>query len=138
MCALGIQERSGVVRVTRALTRTAEHRPIVLIGISFLCGVASVAAGYGLVRIGRWFVFGIKRKPFLEEQQNLRTRHLTNYECPPSESTRIVQNVGQNRRDAEPENRIRLRAYQLYEARGSVDGDDWQDWFNAEREIFET
>jgi hypothetical protein len=31
--------------------------------------------------------------------------------------------------------RIALRAYQLYEARGSADGLDVQDWLEAEREI---
>jgi hypothetical protein len=31
--------------------------------------------------------------------------------------------------------RIALRAYELYEARGSVDGFDLQDWLQAEREI---
>ena len=33
------------------------------------------------------------------------------------------------------ENRIRYRAYQLYEQRGSVDGFAWDDWFQAEAEI---
>ena len=32
--------------------------------------------------------------------------------------------------------RICLRAYQLYEARGAFDGFDLQDWFEAEQEIF--
>jgi Protein of unknown function (DUF2934) len=31
--------------------------------------------------------------------------------------------------------RILLRAYELYEARGCVDGFDIQDWLQAEREI---
>jgi len=31
---------------------------------------------------------------------------------------------------------IVLRAYQLYEARGCLDGFDLQDWLQAEREIF--
>jgi hypothetical protein len=31
--------------------------------------------------------------------------------------------------------RIALRAYELYEARGRVDGFDAQDWLQAEREI---
>lgn len=35
----------------------------------------------------------------------------------------------------EIENRIRNRAYQLYEQRGSVDGFAWDDWFQAEAEI---
>ena len=29
-----------------------------------------------------------------------------------------------------------MRAYELYEARGRVDGLDQEDWFHAEREIF--
>ena len=33
------------------------------------------------------------------------------------------------------ENRIRNRAYQLYEQRGSVDGFAWDDWFQAEAEV---
>ena len=33
------------------------------------------------------------------------------------------------------ENRIRDRAYQLYEQRGSVDGFALEDWFQAEAEI---
>jgi len=33
------------------------------------------------------------------------------------------------------ENRIRDRAYQLYEQRGSVDGFDLDDWFQAEAEV---
>jgi hypothetical protein len=31
--------------------------------------------------------------------------------------------------------RIALRAYQLYEARGCLDGFDLQDWLQAEREV---
>jgi hypothetical protein len=33
------------------------------------------------------------------------------------------------------ENRIRDRAYQLYEQRGSVDGFALEDWFQAEAEV---
>ena len=33
------------------------------------------------------------------------------------------------------EEEIRLRAYELYEARGREDGRDWEDWFRAEQEI---
>jgi hypothetical protein len=35
----------------------------------------------------------------------------------------------------EPEHQIRLRAYQLYEARGREDGHELEDWLRAEREI---
>ena len=31
--------------------------------------------------------------------------------------------------------RIKLRAYELYEARGRVDGHDEEDWVNAETEV---
>jgi hypothetical protein len=136
MCALGIQARSRAVRVSRTITQFAEQKSTLLAGLALLCGVVSISVGYGLVRIGRWFVFRIKRKLSPEEQQASPIRRSPNYEWPSSESIPIVENVGQNRRDAELENRIRLRAYQLYEARGRFEGDDWQDWFNAEREIF--
>ena len=33
------------------------------------------------------------------------------------------------------ENRIRSRAYQLYEQRGNVDGFALEDWFQAEAEV---
>ena len=33
------------------------------------------------------------------------------------------------------EDRIKMRAYQLYEARGYVDGHDEEDWFQAELEL---
>jgi len=33
------------------------------------------------------------------------------------------------------EERIRRRAYELYEARGREHGRDWEDWFRAESEI---
>lgn len=35
----------------------------------------------------------------------------------------------------ELEYQIRLRAYQLYEARGQEDGHELEDWFRAEEEI---
>ena len=34
-----------------------------------------------------------------------------------------------------PENRIRERAYELYESRGREPGQDEQDWLRAEQEI---
>jgi DUF2934 family protein len=30
---------------------------------------------------------------------------------------------------------IQTRAYELFEARGRCDGDDWQDWFEAEQQL---
>jgi Protein of unknown function (DUF2934) len=41
-------------------------------------------------------------------------------------------------RTAPPKNieeQVRLRAHELYEARGREDGRDWEDWFRAESEI---
>ncbi len=35
----------------------------------------------------------------------------------------------------ELEHQIRLRAYELYEARGSKDGHEMEDWLRAEEEI---
>jgi hypothetical protein len=32
---------------------------------------------------------------------------------------------------------IRLRAYELYVERGGVHGQDWDDWFAAERELMQ-
>ena len=37
----------------------------------------------------------------------------------------------------ELEDRIRLRAHELYEARGREDGHDLEDWLRAEEEIME-
>jgi hypothetical protein len=33
------------------------------------------------------------------------------------------------------EERIRIRAYELFEKRGREAGHDWEDWFRAEEEI---
>ncbi|PYX89359.1 MAG: hypothetical protein DMG67_15255 [Acidobacteria bacterium] len=37
--------------------------------------------------------------------------------------------------DVELEDQIRLRAYELYEARGREDGHELEDWLRAEEEI---
>ena len=37
--------------------------------------------------------------------------------------------------DVDPHDRIAQRAYELYLARGSVDGGDFDDWLAAEREF---
>ena len=37
--------------------------------------------------------------------------------------------------DVELEDQIRLRAYELYEARGREDGHELEDWFRAKEEI---
>jgi len=39
--------------------------------------------------------------------------------------------------ELELEHQISLRAYELYEARGSEDGHDLEDWLRAEEEITE-
>lgn len=46
-----------------------------------------------------------------------------------------VEPMAQNRNGADLEERIRLRAYELYEARGRQDGHAEDDWLLAEEEI---
>ena len=46
-----------------------------------------------------------------------------------------TQPIAQNRNSADLENRIRQRAYEIYEARGRQDGQADQDWLLAEEEI---
>jgi Protein of unknown function (DUF2934) len=46
---------------------------------------------------------------------------------PPTTMTREMQAL-------EAEHQIRLRAYQLYEARGREDGHELEDWFRAKEE----
>ncbi len=41
----------------------------------------------------------------------------------------------QNKEVPELHNRVALRAYQLFENRGRIDGRDLDDWFRAEQEI---
>jgi len=48
----------------------------------------------------------------------------------------MLENVIEQKVDAELQTRIRVRAYQLYETRGRAEGLDREDWFNAEREVF--
>jgi Protein of unknown function (DUF2934) len=42
---------------------------------------------------------------------------------------------GRTAAEADREERIRLRAYELYEARGGEDGHDVEDWLEAKAEI---
>ena len=42
---------------------------------------------------------------------------------------------GRTTAEADREERIRVRAHELYEARGGEDGHDTEDWFSAEAEI---
>jgi hypothetical protein len=46
---------------------------------------------------------------------------------------RRTTNTGQSTGD--PQARIAERAYELYLARGGSDGQDWDDWLTAEREL---
>jgi hypothetical protein len=39
--------------------------------------------------------------------------------------------------NALPQDKIRERAYELYESRGREPGQDEQDWFRAEKELLE-
>jgi hypothetical protein len=48
----------------------------------------------------------------------------------------MLENVIEQRVDIELQTLIRVRAYQLYETRGRVEGLDREDWFKAEREVF--
>ena len=43
--------------------------------------------------------------------------------------------TGRTAAEANSEQQIRLRAYELYEARGCCDGHDLEDWLEAEAEI---
>jgi len=53
---------------------------------------------------------------------------------PPKKSPTSVTSEPQ---DIELEDQIRLRAYELYEARGREDGHEMEDWLHAEEEIKE-
>jgi hypothetical protein len=54
---------------------------------------------------------------------------------PPDEGTNGQHAPGAN---GDPRDRIALRAYELYLARGSADGGDVDDWIAAERELIGT
>lgn len=49
----------------------------------------------------------------------------------PASPTKVNSTVDPRARDEE----IRVRAYELFEARGREDGRDQEDWFLAEKEI---
>lgn len=46
-------------------------------------------------------------------------------------------NVAKTPENVSSQDRIRERAYELYESRGRESGQDEQDWFRAEQEILE-
>lgn len=53
-----------------------------------------------------------------------------------SASTATLGNPEQNSMTDRPDpERISARAYELYLARGGTDGQDWDDWLAAEREL---
>jgi hypothetical protein len=49
--------------------------------------------------------------------------------------TKTTVRSGRTAAEADREERIRVRAYELYEARGGEDGHDVEDWLEAEAEI---
>jgi Protein of unknown function (DUF2934) len=51
---------------------------------------------------------------------------------PPKKSPTSVTG---NPQELELEDQIRLRAYELYEARGQEDGHELEDWFRAKEEL---
>jgi hypothetical protein len=53
----------------------------------------------------------------------------------PKEATKLIDSKIGEPDDRTLEEKIRTRAYQLYEARGHEDGHDWEDWLSAEAEI---
>ena len=52
----------------------------------------------------------------------------------PKETTKLIETKPIEPGPA-PEEAIRIRAFQLYEARGREEGHDLEDWFRAEAEI---
>jgi hypothetical protein len=55
-----------------------------------------------------------------------------------SSSTATLGNPEQPSTNGRPDpERISARAYELYLARGGTDGQDWDDWLAAERELSE-
>lgn len=49
--------------------------------------------------------------------------------------TTTVATTDEQRDGATQQERIAARAYELYLARGGTDGQDWDDWLAAEREL---
>jgi hypothetical protein len=49
----------------------------------------------------------------------------------------LSENLKNGIADAALQTRIRLRAYELYEARGRADGHALEDWLRAERAVLE-
>jgi hypothetical protein len=53
-------------------------------------------------------------------------------------TTKNPSTFGRTRVEDNPEERIRTRAYELYEARGREEGHDLENWLEAEAEITAT
>jgi Protein of unknown function (DUF2934) len=54
---------------------------------------------------------------------------------PPSDPSSTSSSNGSHRSDADIRDRIAMRAYELYLARGGAEGGDFDDWLAAEREL---
>ena len=50
--------------------------------------------------------------------------------------TKTTSISGRTAAEADREEQVRLRAYELYVARGGEDGHDLEDWLEAEAEIY--
>ncbi len=64
-----------------------------------------------------------------------RTTKTTNEENKILHMPETSNGNGRNGSVADLESEIRLRAYELYEQRGSTVGSEGQDWIDAEREV---
>jgi hypothetical protein len=53
----------------------------------------------------------------------------------PNPATKTPQTLGRTAAEANIEEEIRIRAYELFEARGRGDGHDVEDWLEAEADI---
>ena len=139
MHAAGVQDRTRTdpsQTLPRTVTEAPESSPIVLVSAWLFYGLASLGAVFGLIRIGFWVLSKFKREFSSETREGRLAQPFSNYESPPPEGATMLENLMEQRADSELQTRIRMRAYELYEARGRVDGLDQEDWFHAEREIF--
>ena len=57
--------------------------------------------------------------------------------APTSKSAARSSRIQDRRSTGPTEEQIRLRAYEIYVERGRADGQDLEDWFQAERELTE-
>src|SRR5207237_9624139 len=123
MHAAGVQDRTRTdpsQTLPRTVTEAPESSPIVLVSAWLFYGLASLGAVYGLIRIGFWVLSKFKREFSSETREGWLAS--SNYESPPAEGATVLENVMKQRVDTELQTRIRVRAYQLYETRGRVEG----------------